>query len=102
MSTQVWGGGGGPPAYATIHLNADGTAIVRAGLQDIGSGTKTAIAQIVAEELSLPLERVRLSIGETDAPYGPASGGSMTTASLGPAGPLAPVHLRLAILRVPP
>ena len=100
VSTQVWGGGGGPPAYATIHLNADGTAIVRAGLQDIGSGTKTAIAQIAAEELSLPLERVRLSIGETDAPYGPASGGSMTTASLGPAVRLAAVDVRRQLLEV--
>ncbi len=98
VATQVWGGGGGPPSYATVHLNADGTAVVRTGLQDIGSGTRTAIAQIAAEELSLDLDHVRLSSGDTDAPYAPASGGSQTTASVGPAVRLAAADARRQLL----
>jgi CO/xanthine dehydrogenase Mo-binding subunit len=100
LATQVWGGGGGPPAYATVHLNPDGTAVVRAGLQDIGSGTRTAIAQIAAEELAIALDRVRVAGGDTDEPFSPASGGSQTTASLGPAVRLAAADVRRQLLEV--
>ncbi len=100
VATQAWGGGGGPPSYATVHLNADGTAVVRTGLQDIGSGTRTAVAQIAAEELSLDLAQIRVSSGDTDAPYAPASGGSQTTASLGPAVRLAAADAHRQVLEV--
>ena len=55
MASQTWGGGGGPPAHAVVRLNSDGTVEVLAGSQDIGTGTKTAFAQIAAEELGVPL-----------------------------------------------
>ena len=100
MATQFWGSAGGPPAYATVHLNADGTAVVRAGTQDIGSGTRTAIAQIAAEELGLELARVRVSSGDTDAPYTPESGGSWTTPSTGPAVRLAAADARRQLFEV--
>ena len=32
MATQIWGGGGGPPAYATVHVNPDGTVVAHDGL----------------------------------------------------------------------
>ena len=85
MATQIWGGGGGPPAYATIHLNPDGTVVLTAGTQDIGTGTRTVIAQICADELGVDLDAVQVRIGDTDHPYGPISAGSVTTASMGPA-----------------
>ncbi len=53
MGTQIWGGGGGPRAYATVHFNADGTVVLRAGTQDIGTGTRTVLAQICADELGV-------------------------------------------------
>jgi CO/xanthine dehydrogenase Mo-binding subunit len=83
-----------------VHLNPDGTAVVRAGLQDIGSGTRTAIAQIAAEELGLDLHRVRVAGGDTDEPFSPASGGSQTTASLGPAVRVAAADVRRQLLEV--
>ncbi|MGE5619648.1 MAG: xanthine dehydrogenase family protein molybdopterin-binding subunit [Sphingomonadaceae bacterium] len=86
MASQIWGGGGGPPAYAVIKLNPDGTAVVVVGIQDIGTGTRTGLAQVAAEVLGLPLESVSVSVGDTrDAPYGPTSGGSQTLSSAGPA-----------------
>ncbi|MHB1160885.1 MAG: xanthine dehydrogenase family protein molybdopterin-binding subunit, partial [Chloroflexota bacterium] len=86
MASQIWGGGGGPPAYAVIKLNPDGSAVVVTGIQDIGTGTRTGLAQVAAETLGLPVERVRVSVGDTrDAPYGPTSGGSQTLSSTGPA-----------------
>lgn len=86
MASQVWGGNGGPPAYAWVKLNPDGTAVVITGTQDIGTGTKTAFAQIAAETLGLPMDSVRVELGDTQhGLYSPLSAGSMTLAAVGPA-----------------
>ncbi len=99
MASQIWGGGGGPPAYATVHIETDGTAILRVGVQDIGTGTRTAVAQVCADELGLTLEQVQVRLGDTDAPYGPGSGGSVTLASIGPAVRLAAHDAREKVLQ---
>ncbi|HEY8488990.1 xanthine dehydrogenase family protein molybdopterin-binding subunit [Thermaerobacter litoralis] len=86
MASQIWGGAGGPPAQAEVRVHPDGTATVVTAGQDIGTGTRTVLAQIAAEELALPLERVRVQLGDTDGgPYAPISAGSMTVPSMGPA-----------------
>ncbi len=86
MASQIWGGGGGPPASAVVKLNPDGSADVVTGVQDIGTGTRTGLAQIAAETLGLPISAVRVTAGDTrDAPFGPTSGGSQTLSSAGPA-----------------
>ncbi len=86
MASQIWWGGGGPPAYAEMLLNSDGTATVMTGTQDLGTGTRTILAQVAAEELGLPLEQVNVTVGDTlQGPFGPASGGSVTTGSMTPA-----------------
>jgi CO/xanthine dehydrogenase Mo-binding subunit len=86
IATQLWYGGGGPPSYAWVRLSGDGTATVVTAMQDIGTGTRTAMAQIAAEELGLPLERVTVELGDTaHGPYAAVSGGSSTTPSMGPA-----------------
>lgn len=86
MASQIWGGGGGPPANAMVKLLSDGTAEVLAGVQDLGTGTRTVIAQVAAEELGLPIDHVRVVIGDTEStPFGPGSGGSVTLASITPA-----------------
>ena len=85
-ASQIWWGGGGPPAHATIRLNADANARVVTGIQDIGTGTLTTAAIVAAEELGLPLERIQVVGGDTEHEvYGPVSGGSMTTPSVMPA-----------------
>ncbi|MBI1743536.1 xanthine dehydrogenase family protein molybdopterin-binding subunit [Candidatus Acetothermia bacterium] len=86
MASQIWGGSGGPPAYALCKLNNDGSATIITGTQDIGTGTKTVLAQIAAEELGFPIERVSVELGDTqDGVYSPLSAGSMTLPSVGPA-----------------
>jgi xanthine dehydrogenase YagR molybdenum-binding subunit len=86
MASQIWGGGGGPPANAIVKLLPDGTAEVLVGVQDIGTGTRTVLGQIAAEEMGLPLEAVQVVLGDTRAtPYGPTSAGSQTLPSAGPA-----------------
>jgi CO/xanthine dehydrogenase Mo-binding subunit len=86
LASQIWYGGGGPPSYAWVRLGGDGRAVVITAMQDIGTGTRTAMAQIAAEELGLPLERVRCELGDSArGPYASISAGSSTTPSMGPA-----------------
>ena len=86
MASQVWFGGGGPPSYAWIRVGSDGRAMVVTAMQDIGTGTRTAMAQIAAEELGVPLDRVEVSLGDSArGPYATLSAGSSTTPSVGPA-----------------
>jgi len=86
MASQIWWGGGGPPAYATLKFNRDGSLHIVSGTQDIGTGTYTILAQVAAEVLEIPIENIMVSIGDTDTcPYAPSSGGSTTAASISPA-----------------
>jgi CO/xanthine dehydrogenase Mo-binding subunit len=86
MASQIWYGGGGPPSYAWVRLGSDGRATVVTAMQDIGTGTRTAMAQIAAEELRLPLDKVDVVLGDSArGPYASISAGSSTTPSMGPA-----------------
>ena len=86
LAAQVWGAGGGPPAYATVRLNSDATVDVLSGTQDLGTGARTILAQIAAEALGASFADVRVILGDTErTPYAGNSWGSMTTASVGPA-----------------
>nr|MBA2475832.1 xanthine dehydrogenase family protein molybdopterin-binding subunit [Actinomycetota bacterium] len=86
LASQIWYGAGGPPSYAWIRVGSNGNATVVTAMQDIGSGTKTAMAQIAAEELGLPLERIGVELGDSArGPYATISGGSSTVPSVGPA-----------------
>jgi xanthine dehydrogenase YagR molybdenum-binding subunit len=76
---------------AAVDLREDGTARVACAVQDIGTGTYTVMAQMVAERLGLPIERVEVALGDTRLPAGPVSGGSMATASL-----VGPIHEAVA------
>ena len=86
LASQIWYGGGGPPSYAWVRLGSDGRATVITAMQDIGTGTATAMSQIAAEELGLPLDKVDLVLGDSArGPYASISAGSSTTPSMGPA-----------------
>jgi len=86
LASQVWYGGGGPPSYAWVRVGADARATVVTAMQDIGTGSATAMAQIAAEELGLPIDHVEVSLGDTArGPYATISAGSSTIPSMGPA-----------------
>jgi CO/xanthine dehydrogenase Mo-binding subunit len=86
LASQIWYGGGGPPSYAWVRVGSDGRATVITAMQDIGTGTATAMAQIAAEELGMPLDRVDFVMGDSArGPYAAVSAGSSTTPSMGPA-----------------
>ena len=73
------------PAAAVARMMPDGRAWVRAGTQEIGCGTYTAMTQIAADALGMAPEQVRFELGSTDMPENPASTGSVTAASTGSA-----------------
>jgi xanthine dehydrogenase YagR molybdenum-binding subunit len=64
------------PSKASVRMGPDGMAVVRSDITDIGTGTYTIVAQVAAETLGLPLDRVRVEIGDSDYPPGAGSGGS--------------------------
>src|SRR5439155_2992711 len=98
-SSIVWGAGGGPPAYADVRLNGDGSIDVLTGSQDLGTGSRTTHAQIVAETLGARIDDVRTVLGDTERlPYAPNSWGSITTASVGPAVRVAALEARHRLL----
>jgi xanthine dehydrogenase YagR molybdenum-binding subunit len=70
---------------ASVELHDDGTARVSCATQDIGTGTYTIMAQLAAEKLGLPLDRVEAVLGDSRLPPGPLSGGSAATAAVVPA-----------------
>lgn len=73
------------PGSALVRMGADGHVVILSATQDIGTGTYTTMAQIAADVLQIPIEHVRMELGDSKLPNAPVSGGSMTTASVGPA-----------------
>ena len=72
-------------ASVKLKLYQDGHAVAACCTQDIGTGTYTVMAQVMAEALGLPIEKVEIKLGDSNFPQGPGSGGSQTMATTGPA-----------------
>ena len=73
------------PSQALARVDRDGTYTVLLDASDIGTGTWTSLTQIAADALDVPVERVRLEIGDSALPRAPGAGGSMGLASWGSA-----------------
>src|SRR5437763_4729100 len=73
------------PAAAMARLLPDGTALVRSGTQELGTGTYTVMTQVAADALGIPVDRIDFELGDTLMPPAGVSGGSTTVASVAPA-----------------
>jgi xanthine dehydrogenase YagR molybdenum-binding subunit len=73
------------PSSAIARMKPDGTLLVQAGTQDIGTGTYTIMSQIAADAMGIAVSQVRFELGDTMFPETPVSGGSQTAASTGSA-----------------
>ena len=101
MASQIWYGGGGPPSYAWTRVTSGGRVSVITAMQDIGTGTRTVMAQIAAEELGVPLDRVEVVLGDSArGPYATLSAGSSTTPSVGPAVRAAAADVKRQIIEI--
>ncbi len=80
---EVCGGAG--PEFARLKIEQDGSATLYIGTQTNGQGHLTAYSQFVADELDLPLDRIRVKQGDTaDLPAGGGTGGSRSLPTGGP------------------
>lgn len=82
FAVSIWGGGGGEGTEVEVRIERDGSVSASVGTQDLGTGSRTYVAAITAEELGLRLEDVTAHIGSTKLGAATGSGGSTTTASL--------------------
>lgn len=71
------------PSRASAHAAPDGSFVVRVNATDIGTGARTVLAQVAADALGVPVDRVRTEVGNSDLPTAPLAGGSSGTASWG-------------------
>jgi xanthine dehydrogenase YagR molybdenum-binding subunit len=71
------------PAKAAMKAMPDGSVVIQQGMTDIGTGTYTILAQITAETMGVPLERVTVEIGDSGFAPAPGSGGQFGAASAG-------------------
>ncbi len=77
VSIHTWGGRG-HNSNCDVLIQPDGSVEVRLGSQDLGTGTRTVIAIVAAETLGLPVEAIKVTLGDSRYPYSGASGGSTT------------------------
>jgi xanthine dehydrogenase YagR molybdenum-binding subunit len=64
------------PQRALARLYADGSAVVQCGTQEFGTGVATAMTQVAADGLGIPVDRVRFELGDTDLPNTSSAVGS--------------------------
>jgi xanthine dehydrogenase YagR molybdenum-binding subunit len=71
------------PAKARVTLHSDGSALVEAGMHDLGTGTYTVMQQVAADMLGLPPGKVTVRLGDTRLPASHPAIGSTTMANAG-------------------
>jgi CO/xanthine dehydrogenase Mo-binding subunit len=86
---------------ASVRLNADGSAVLLTSSVEIGQGTRTSLAQVVAEVLGIPVDWVVVSAPDTDVtPYDQATNSSRTAFSMGHAALQAAGQIRTRLLEL--
>ncbi len=88
------------PTKVDVTWQANGTVVIECCTHEIGTGVRTAIAQLLADLLDIPVSRVSMEIGDTALPPGGITGGSATTASVGGAIRLAVEQLKRRLVNV--
>lgn len=84
---------------ASVRLNGDGSVMLMTSSTEMGQGVRTCLAQVVAERLGLPVERVTVSAPDTDVtPYDKSTSSSRTTFHMGNAALRAAEEVREQLL----
>lgn len=100
MAAGIWYvGGGKPPSTVVVKLFSDGSVNLNMGASDIGTGTKTIMAMVVAEELGLHLDAIRIEHADTGTTqFATPSGGSKTVPTEAPTVRAAAVEVKRQVL----
>jgi xanthine dehydrogenase YagR molybdenum-binding subunit len=81
-------------AKARVSIDRAGDVLIESSTQEIGTGTRTVIAQVAADVLDMPVERVSLLLGDTTLPEAGSNTGSTATLSVGSAAQDAAMKLK--------
>jgi len=102
MAGGLWvAGGGRPPSTIILKLFADGSVNLNMGASDIGTGTKTVMALVVAEELGVKPDIIQIEHADTGSTqYATPSGGSKTVPTESPAVRAAAISLKQQLLEI--
>jgi xanthine dehydrogenase YagR molybdenum-binding subunit len=102
MAGALWVvGGGGPPSTVIVKLLSDGSVNLNMGASDIGTGTKTVMAMVVAEELGVALSAIQIENADTGTTqYATSSGGSKTVPTESPAVRAAAISVKQQLLQM--
>jgi xanthine dehydrogenase YagR molybdenum-binding subunit len=87
-------------AQALVRILPNGHAFVACGSQDLGTGTYTIMAQSAGDALGIDPTLVEAKLGDSTLPKAPVSGGSQSTASIGPAIAAAAMEVRLKVAQL--
>lgn len=77
LSMHTWGGRG-HASDCDLTIYPDGSVDIKMGTQDIGTGTRTTILIVASDTLGIPMDGIKLDIGDTLYPPSGGSGGSTT------------------------
>ena len=101
MAACSWSVEGGPPTTVIVTLLSDGSAKLNMAAADQGTGTKTAAAMIVADQLGVPVEKITIEQGDTGTTqYGKPGGGSHSLVVYGPAVRAAAADVKRQVLEI--
>jgi xanthine dehydrogenase YagR molybdenum-binding subunit len=101
VAACFWGYAGGPPSTVIVKLFSDGSVNLNMGASDIGTGTKTWAAMIVAEELGVAVDQIQIEHADTaTTQYATSSGGSKTVPSDSPAVRAAAYAVKTQLMRM--
>ncbi|HXY54419.1 MAG TPA: xanthine dehydrogenase family protein molybdopterin-binding subunit [Nitrospirota bacterium] len=102
VASGLWfAGGGNPPSTVIVKLFSDGSANLNMGASDIGTGTKTVMAMVVAEELGVKPEMLQIEYADTSTTqYATPSGGSKTVPTEAPTVRAAALNVKKQLLEL--
>ena len=101
FACAVTNSGASPTSTSLARLHADGSATIYIGSAEMGQGSRSVMAQIAAEEMRIPYEKVRVVASDTDAvPWDRSTGSSRSTTLMGLAVHDAAIDIREQVLKL--
>ena len=102
VASGLWfAGGANPPATIIIRMFSDGSVNLNMGSSDLGTGTKTVMAAVVAEELGVPPGAIQIENADTGTTqFTNPSGGSKTIPTESPAVRAAAIQVKQQLMSI--
>jgi CO/xanthine dehydrogenase Mo-binding subunit len=101
LACAVTNAGATPVSIAMVRMQSDGVVNILAGSTEMGQGVRTVLSQIAAEELTVPLDQIRILGADTKVtPYDSSTGSSRSTTCMGSAVQAAAHDLNKQLIKI--